>query len=293
MPTLTYLILSLFSSVIRAVILRSVAANQSSAFRVLRAYLCGPGRHSAPTISTSSAAHSSTGGSRAGEFLQRAGDVTEHAAFVATGLPAQLRHRRQRQRAHRPIRAGDVVAGRLDEPEHRNAVALLHRRDRRLRPAADRRAVASEARRARSGYAAAFRTGAQVTPPQKISASSAPQRFGRGAVPRVHQDVSLDRAARAAIDARLVSRHVARDGQPHSQAPVAPLAREPRRRLATRISRGESIGVERLEPVVAEHRSIARPYMREHPLKSSRSNFATRSTYSIGACRSVANRRCA
>ena len=90
------------------------------------------------------------------------------------GLPAQLRHRRQGQGAHRPVRPGDVVARRLQQPQHRRALAVLHRRDRGLRAAADRRTVASGAGRQR-GRLRQLRSApaCRSIPRRRTSASSA------------------------------------------------------------------------------------------------------------------------
>ena len=109
----------------------------SSAFAVLRAYLDARATFSDADFDTVRQAfiHRRLA---AGEFLQRAGEVSRYAAFVASRLPAQLRDRRQGQGAHRPVRARNVVDGRFDQPDEGHAVGVLHRSDRGLRAAADR-----------------------------------------------------------------------------------------------------------------------------------------------------------
>ena len=76
-------------------------------------------------------------------------------------LPAELHHRRQRQRAHRAVRPGNVVARRLDQPRQRHAVPVFHRCHRGFTAAADRRPIAQRLVEGVPSYAAAFRTGLQ------------------------------------------------------------------------------------------------------------------------------------
>ena len=71
-------------------------SGKSSAFDVLRAYLSERAAFSEDDFAAVRRAFTDKR-LGAGEFLQRAGDVTPHAAFVSIGVSAQLRHRRQRQ----------------------------------------------------------------------------------------------------------------------------------------------------------------------------------------------------
>ena len=129
----------IFSSVIRGVIPSCRVSRQPS---MCCAGISRSGRRSATMISRPSAAPSSTSGSMPGEFLQRGGDVTTHAAFVASAASATTSST-PRARSTSSSSPPSVVARRLDQPQHARPLAIFHRRDRGLRAAADRPTVAS------------------------------------------------------------------------------------------------------------------------------------------------------
>ena len=121
------------------------------------------------------------------------------------------------------------------------------------------RAVASAAsREASPATPRPFGPACNGTPPRRISASSA--RLSASAEERYVEFLTTYPSIVQRVpqyDARVVPRHVARDAQPHPQEPVATLVRSTSDVVlrATRIRRGERVGIERAEPVVADTRN--------------------------------------
>ena len=97
----------------------------------------------------------------AGEFLQRAGDVATHAAFVAAGCLRSYVIDAKGKEHIVQFAPENWWLARHHQPDGGHAVAVLHRRRRGLGAAADRSALAPTDHRARSRLRRRFRTGLQ------------------------------------------------------------------------------------------------------------------------------------